>query len=312
MSDTFDFLLENTNDGIYFLDIQRRITYWNEAATKITGYTPQEVLGRSCSDNLLIHVDENGENLCHGRCPVAHTICDGIIRKNEVYLSHKQGHRLPVWVRVAPRHNEKGEIIGATELFTDISAGAAIQHRIRELEKIALLDRLTRLSNRHHIEAELRARFEEYRRYGLTFGVIFMDIDHFKQFNDTYGHEVGDQVLRQVATTLKSAARPFDVFGRWGGEEFIGIIRNVDQQALAEIGNRCCHLIAKSYLRINALLLNVTVSAGATLARPEDTINTLLERVDRLMYRSKHTGRNRLTSDGNPKPREAELKRGTG
>jgi len=160
---------------------------------------------------------------------------------------------------------------------------------------MALVDRLTQLANRNHIETELEMRFEERKRYGVPFGILFMDIDHFKRFNDTYGHDVGDNVLRYVAKTFIENSRPFDLYGRWGGEEFIGIIRNITAKDLENLGNRLRLLVEASYILDGNNQLHVTISIGATLVKQGDTVDTLLKRADDLLYRSKMSGRNRLT-----------------
>jgi PAS domain-containing protein len=114
------------------------------------GYPAEEVIGIHCSDDILTHVDENGCNLCKGMCPLAATIVDSMPREAEVYLHHKDGHRTPVFVRVSPLKDEKGKIIGGIELFTDISNFKANDLRVKELEKMATLDRLTLLANRNY------------------------------------------------------------------------------------------------------------------------------------------------------------------
>ena len=290
-------LFENMYDGVYFVDRERRITYWNKAAEKITGFASEEVVGKQCSDDILVHIDAGGNSLCKGLCPLAETIRDGSTREAEVYLHHKKGHRVPVWIRATPLRDEKHNIVGGAELFTDASAHHVMLKRIKDLEELALIDTLTQLSNRKHLESAMHNSFQEMERYNLSFAVLFIDIDNFKQFNDTYGHDVGDQVLQMLATTLKSAARPFDLFGRWGGEEFIGIIRNVDHDALFTIGNRCRILVEKSYMTFKDRFINVSISLGGTLAKKGDSIESILKRADQLMYESKKRGRNCLTTD---------------
>jgi len=295
--DSYRKIFENLYDGLYFVDRDRIIQYWNKAAEKITGYTAQEVVGRPCSENILVHVDGDGNNLCQGSCPLAKTIADGKSRQAEVFLHHKNGHRVPVAVRISPQTDGDGNIIGGVELFSDISSYKSIELRVAELEKMALLDHLTRLANRHYLEKEFHVRFEEKKRVGIQFGVLFMDIDHFKRFNDTYGHDVGDRVLKLVADTLVSNVRPFDVVGRWGGEEFIVLFRDVTPSLLADIGNRLRILVERSYLLSGSEKLQVTISLGGTLVRDEDDLETLLKRADGLLYHSKKAGRNRLTMD---------------
>jgi diguanylate cyclase (GGDEF)-like protein len=187
-------------------------------------------------------------------------------------------------------------VIGGVELFSDMSSLKSIAARIKELEEMALLDSLTSLANRRCIEKEILMRLEERRRFGVPFGLLFMDIDHFRQFNDTHGHDVGDRVLKSVAETLTRNSRPFDLIGRWGGEELVGIIRNVTPQHLEDLGNRLRLLVESSYIRLEGDELHVTISMGATMVQDGDTMETLLKRADTLLYASKRAGRNCLTS----------------
>ncbi len=293
--DFYSRIVDNLHDGLYFVDKDRVITYWNKAAERISGFTAEEVIGRSCSDNIFTHVDKDGNCLCLGKCPLAATICDGAPREAEVYMHHKDGHRIPVSVRVSTLTDEDNNIIGGVELFTDISNLTANELRVKELEEMALLDNLTQLANRNYIERDLHSRFEERQRYKIPFGILFMDIDHFKRFNDTYGHDVGDEVLKYVANTFVANARPFDLYGRWGGEEFIGIIRNIDGADLENLGDRTRRLIETSYIMHAGESLNVTISVGAALCRDDDSLESLIKRADRLLYKSKASGRNCLS-----------------
>jgi diguanylate cyclase (GGDEF)-like protein/PAS domain S-box-containing protein len=289
-------LLANIRDGVYFTDLDRRITYWSKGAERISGYSASEVVGGKCRDDILIHVDKRGERICDTRCPLEATMKDQKPREAFLFLHHKQGHRVPINVRVMPLTDEQGQVIGGAEFFTEIYLEDSLQQRIKELEQLALLDALTQLPNRTHIEQELVSRFHELNRLKIQFGLLFMDIDHFKQFNDTYGHDLGDEVLRSAARTLRSSTRPYDLVGRWGGEEFVCVIRNVKSVfELLEIANRTRMLVSQSTVRAEDQLLSITVSLGATLALPSDDIETLVKRADNLMYRSKTNGRNQVT-----------------
>ncbi|MFC1889445.1 diguanylate cyclase [Thermodesulfobacteriota bacterium] len=295
LRDSYESIIENLHDGFYVVDRDRIITFWNKAAEQISGYTANEVVGKSCSDNILTHVDSEGNNLCAGMCPVAATISDGKPHEAEVYMHHKDGHRIPVSVRVTTLTDRDGNIIGGIELFTDISNQAANELRVKELEKLALLDNLTQLANRNYIEREIQSRFEEKKRFNVPFGILFIDIDHFKKFNDIYGHDVGDDVLKFVADTFVANARPFDLYGRWGGEEFIGIIRNINGNDLELLGNRLRSLTENSYIIHENEKLSVTISIGATLVNENDTIDSLIKKADTLLYKCKSAGRNCLT-----------------
>ncbi len=294
-SELFKSLIDNFADGVYFVDRERTITYWNRGAERISGFTAEETVGSKCFDELLMHIDGAGTRLCHAGCPLAATIEDGEPREIEVFLHHKQGHRVPVLVRAAPIRDQAGTVIGALEVFSDNSPKMVALQRAHDLEKIAFLDPLTGLANRTFTEITLRARLEELVRYGWSFGLLFIDVDHFKEINDRYGHPVGDQALSIVANTLKAAARSFDLVGRWGGEEFVAVLVNVGDRKLDAIAERFLTLVGSSRLPVDGTHTRVTVSIGATLADPRDTVDELVARADALMYGSKQAGRNRVT-----------------
>jgi diguanylate cyclase (GGDEF)-like protein len=222
---------------------------------------------------------------------------DGRVRETEAYLQHKDGHRLPVLIRVSPLRDSGGRIVGAVETFSDNSSKAALLNRIDELQKESLVDPLTGLANRRCIDMKLHSRIDEMQRYGWHCGVLFLDIDNFKIVNDTYGHNVGDRVLTMVARTLSSNLRSHDLLGRYGGEEFVAIITNVNMAKLYSFADRLRLLVEKSALDTEYGAIQVTLSIGATVVRPEDTVETAITRADLFMYNSKVGGRNRVSID---------------
>mgnify|MGYP001370595485 FL=1 len=130
-------------------------------------------------------------------------------------------------------------------------------------------------------------------RFYWRFRVIFIDVDNFKMVNDQRGHDAGDRVLKMVAACLRECGRGTDVFGRLGGEEFIGIIANADREALRTVADRIRVLVESSRLN-DGSPLTVTVSVGVAEAAAEDTVMSLLQRADRHLYHAKKTGRNRV------------------
>ncbi len=289
-------LLDNIYDGAYFVDKKRRITYWNRGAERITGYAASEVVGKDCSDNILVHVNRDGRRLCTEICPLAEPAAESDDRSREVFFHHRSGFRVPVTIRVAPIRDKHGVTVGGVEVFTDNTPAAVALERIAELERLAYVDTLTGLANRRYVEITLNARLEELQRYGWRFGVLFIDIDRFKDVNDRYGHDLGDEVLKMVGRTLQNSVRPFDVVSRWGGEEYVAVIANVEGEDLLTAANRSRVLVEESSMPANGGL-RVTISLGATLARADDTIDSLIKRADHLMYRSKQAGRNLVTAD---------------
>ena len=294
--DFYKDILDNLFDGVYFVDRERLITYWNKGAERITGYQSNQVIGHSCRDNLLNHVTTDGVHLCTSQCPLAACMEDGLVREADVFLHHADGHRVPVLVRAAPLRDDQGDIIGAVETFSSDTGMMAVRKQLRELRQIARTDILTNIGNRSFIEGRLRAIIAEYNNREGGAAVLFIDIDHFKQFNDTYGHDTGDVVLRMVAATLQHTLRKTDAIGRWGGEEFVAILNDVNSfEVLSKICEKLRRLVELSRLDSENNHLTVTISIGATLLRPDDTPETIIQRADALMYQSKQEGRNRIT-----------------
>ncbi len=297
-------VFDNLTEGVYFVDRARRITYWSRTAEKITGFRKSEVVGSNCMDNILNHVDEKGISLCASACPVAKCLETGNPLEEKIYLHRKDGRRVDVSVRVVPLRDESGAIVGALETFADQTAHSAALSRVAELLEMALIDPLTRLANRRHTENTIRERLEESRRFDWNMGILFIDLDDFKRINDTLGHDVGDDALRVTARTLTSCLRPFDLVGRWGGDEFVAILVNIQHGDLSGIAERTRSLIADSMMFLFEANPTVTVSVGAVMANPDDTVGLLLKRADELMYRSKKEGGNRVTVGEGPAGRE--------
>jgi len=170
-------LLDKLFDGVYFVYCDRRITYWNQAAEGITGYSASEVLGTHCFDNILVHIDDDGHSLCFDGCPLAQTLHDNERREVDVYLRHKLGHRVSVNVRVTPITDQAGRITGAVEVFSSNSAKKRTESRVRELENIAFQDSLTEVPNRHYAELKVEHALQEVERFNRGIGLLLMDLD---------------------------------------------------------------------------------------------------------------------------------------
>ena len=291
----FGDLLDSLFDGAYLLDMDRRITYWNRGAERISGYPRSEVLGRPCAQNVLVHVDADGNRLCDDRCPVHATLQDGREREAEVFLLHRDGHRVPVTVRVAPIMGPEGKPIGAFEIFSDAASRTRLLDRVADLERQAMMDALTELPNRRFLDMVLASRFQELERYDRPFGLLIADIDHFKAVNDTWGHDVGDRVLRMVAQSLKGCVREFDVVGRWGGEEFVVIAVNVGAPQLAAFAERLRAVVATTIATDGDQEIRVTISLGGALAYSTDDAESIWRRADEQLYVAKEAGRNRVS-----------------
>jgi diguanylate cyclase (GGDEF)-like protein/PAS domain S-box-containing protein len=289
-------LLDQMSDGVYFVDRNRKIQYWNEGASRLTGYSSQELVGRPCQDNILCHVDMEGHELCLEGCPLTACIEDGKAHNASVFLRHRDGHRVPVAIRVQPIRETDGSISGAIEIFSDDTAQNEARRKINEMERLAFLDHLTQLPNRRFMEMSLCLALSEYQMHSAPFGVLMVDLDKFKNINDIYGHACGDRTLQEVAKTLSGSLRPTDIVGRWGGDEFLAIARNVDSEILGTLATRCVIMVkGTSILTKEEIRLSQSISVGAALIQPGETVESLIHRADELLYRSKADGRNRAT-----------------
>ena len=300
--DMYKRVLDSLYDGVYLVDTERRITYWNSGAERITGYRSDEAVGRRCQDNLLVHVDKRGNSLCLNGCPLSWTMANGQPQESEVYVQHRDGYRVPISVRATPIHDGTGRVVGAVEIFSDNSRVAAMTDLNEELRQLSLLDPLTEVGNRRFLEQQLLARLNEQDRYGWRVGVLFVDVDHFKEINDRNDHIVGDRVIRMVARTLANGIRSFDIVGRWGGDEFVVLIVNVDEKQLHAVSEKLRRLIENSGFTEGGETIRVTVSVGGALAAEGEIPEAVLRRADRLMLASKTAGRNRVTIGDLPGP----------
>ena len=163
----------------------------------------------------------------------------------------------------------------------------------KALEKLATIDKLTSIYNRYMIDNSLAEQIEIAKRYDKHLSIIFFDIDHFKKVNDIYGHKVGDMVLRNLAELVKNKKRKSDIFGRWGGEEFILVLPETDINQAACIAETLREEIEKFHFYT---VEHITCSFGATQIKKDDTLDTLMKRVDEALYRAKNEGRNKVVT----------------
>ena len=291
-------MFDNVNDGVYFVDLGKKITFWNKAADRLTGYSSAEVAGHTCSDNILVHVDESGKQLYLDGCPLRAAMTDGVYREAHVFLRHKNGYRIPMFVKVQPIRNELGEIVGGMETFTDDSYLRSLESRVSDLERLSLIDALTGAGNRRFADITLNTRIGDFKRYGWPFGVVLFDIDDFKIVNDDRGHKAGDEVLRMLTMKVRGTIRePRSSLFRWGGEEFLVVTSNIGLAAIGSLAERIRALVASSALPLQNGPLSITISAGATTAGAGDDPERIITRADALLYDAKKSGKNRcLTS----------------
>jgi len=285
-------LLDAMSDGVYVVEPSRRITYWNRAAEEISGFSADEMVGRWCGDGRLNHVNERGVELCGASCPLVATMRDGRTRSVRVFLHHRDGHLRPVEVTAAALRAEDGTISGAVETFRDDSDRRVLEQDLREAEHIALIDPLTGVGNRRSLDRCLSRRLSDWERHGARFAALVIDVDRFKQTNDTLGHDAGDAVLKVLARSLVSAVRTGDEVVRTGGDEFAVITGPITDDELSSLVARL-HVVAAQGRYGDLSPMRITVSIGAAMVAVDDDAAAVMRRADHQLLRAKRAGRKR-------------------
>ena len=166
--------------------------------------------------------------------------------------------------------------------------------RSETLEHAALTDGLTGMQNRRYFDDALKEYLEEFRRINKPIGLMVLDLDHFKQVNDTHGHDVGDQVLREVSACLKNFTRYHDIAARLGGEEFAVVAPNMDLESLMKFAERIRKAVADLVITSGNVRLKVTTSVGLAVWDNHEDADGFYRRADRMLYQAKRQGRNRV------------------
>ena len=287
-------LLENLHEAAYIVDQNRKIVFWNDKAEQITGYSKEEIIGKHCYDNILRHVTETGQRLCHNGCPLLDSITNNCINNANVFLHHKKGYRVPVKVRTIPYYDEEEKAYKAIEVFTDLKEESTLHIENKQLQKEVITDTLTGVYNRYFINYQIDMCINEFNTFNTPFGILFIDIDHFKNVNDTYGHDVGDEVLKAVSKTIELNIRQFDYIGRYGGEEFVVILRHITIDNLFKVAEKLRILVQEAEIKDKDKRISVTVSIGCSQYIKSLTKEKLIKSADKLLYEAKETGRNKV------------------
>ena len=298
--DFFKSLLDNLNDGIFFADRQRRILYWNHGAERISGFSEAEVVGRFCFESPFCHGERLSCIPCCGQCPLSASLNSGIETKDRVYLRHKSGRLVAVEVHAIPVQDPTGTHRGIVQIFRDASTTVALELAYGHLRALVEKDSLTGVASRRHLDAFLNEQISVSTRDGHPFCVILADLDRFKRVNDTWGHDVGDQLLVAFAGTLRQMSRASDLVGRFGGEEFLVILPGSSLADTLEVAERMRQATLGT-VPPGQHGVRTTASFGVAEARVRDTSQSLLRRADQALYSAKRRGRNRVESRIDPR-----------
>ena len=278
-------ILESLPNGIYVVDLDRRILFWNSGAEKITGYLRHEVIGRRCPDNLLRHCDENHLPLCEAGCPLHGTMTDGQPHEADVYLRHKEGQQVPVRVRSVPIRDAAGAIIGAAESFDARHSARETKLHAHALAVENRVDRVTGISDRESVAAYLRAALADFAEDHAPLGILSMRVDGLEQLQKRYGGEGTHRVIRTVAETLSKNIPPGAVVG-WADDRFVVILADCPADTLARIAAMLKQVVESASTPWWGDRLSVTLSVGGTTAQEGDAAEAPLARAEQALKMS--------------------------
>lgn len=259
-------------------DLSGHITEVSDSFCKLTGYKKEELIGKT---HGILRSDKTPDSLYKEMW--SHLTADKPFA-TELMNFKKNGDPFWVFVMIQPIFDNHKVKTGYTAFRHDISSQ-------KIAEKIAIIDPLTRLNNRQYFDRYLQKSYESFNRYETPYTLLMLDIDHFKQINDTFGHLQGDIVLKELAKLFKTAFRESDTIARWGGEEFMVLLQNTTLDKACKIANKFLHKVANAPINGEH---PVTLSIGVTDFQKDDTIETILIRVDSLLYTAKENGRNQV------------------
>ena len=291
-ADVFRRVMEELQVGVYFTDRNRRIVFWNAGAERITGYLSQEVIGRCCRDNILLHCDHKQMVVCASCCPLAESIADGKPRESSLFLRHKTGHRVPIRIHTMPIRNAAGAIIGAAECF---QRQRYVPHPERRDSASCSPYALSGIPEYGFMISELRLRLARLSEGGTAFGVLCMAVDHFEDLRINRGHEACETILHVIANTLQNTIRPGDCLGSWSEGKLMLLLVSNAPDAVARAGERLRALVSCSSVVWWGDPVPVTISGGGTLAGDGDGIDSVLQRATRALEMSVAGGGNRIS-----------------
>lgn len=277
-------------EAVYALDRDGHVIFINPAAEKLLGWRKEELLKRH-GHEAFHYKRPDGSPFPRQECPVFKTIQTGrTYRSEEDFMVRKDGSFLPVTLVSTPLLRE-GEIVGSVAAFHDITERRQAMERIQYL---AHYDVLTDLPNRRLLEDRLEQALARAKRNHKSLAVMFLDLDRFKQINDTLGHDQGDELLKAVAQRLTASVRQEDTVSRLGGDEFVVVLPEIASAGDAEIVAQKIVEAIRSPLKLATQELHVTTSVGLAIY-PQDGEGTvsLMKNADSAMYQAKESGRDR-------------------
>ncbi len=281
--------LNSIGDAVLSTDISGNVTYLNEVAEHITGWSRTDASGRPFSEVLRI-IDGSTREPCRDPMELAMRQNKTVGLTANCILIRRDGQETEIEDSAAPIHDREGRIAGSVIVFHDVSAVRAMA---LQMSHLAQHDVLTDLPNRMLLTDRVTQSISSAHRNGRTLAILFLDLDGFKQVNDSLGHAIGDQLLQSVATRLAACLRQSDTVSRLGGDEFVVLLSEVTHPGDAAISAKKILTALKAPHRVAQHEVAVTASIGLSIypADGQDA-ETLIKNADLAMYQAKQSGRN--------------------
>jgi diguanylate cyclase (GGDEF)-like protein/PAS domain S-box-containing protein len=278
-------------EGLFVLDEDGQVAFMNPEAERLLGWRREELADRKLHD--LIHLHDSEELLPGDQCGVMQALKDRTVcRRDGERFKRNNGSSFPVAYSASPMLLPDGRPAVVVS-FQDITARKSLEKQLAEL---ATHDDLTGLYNRRELERLLEVETQRSRRYQRPLSVFMLDVDHFKQVNDDHGHDVGDQILRQLSERIRQNIRTADIATRYGGEEFVVILPETPLEEALEAAERLRTAVAGAPFPLtDGQALDIRISIGvACLAGEETGSPDIIKAADDAMYQAKQAGRNRV------------------
>ncbi|GAB4482506.1 MAG: hypothetical protein OHK006_01080 [Thermodesulfovibrionales bacterium] len=286
-------IFDSIHDPFIILDRRLRIVRVNKAYADLKGHTAEALIGRSCYE-----ATRSASAPC-GDCVVQKTLASGDPCAKEKMVTQDDGTEEWFQIFTYPIKDDESTVTHVIEYIRNITAQKrteqALEHSIRKLEIFSSTDVLTGLLNRRVLLARLQAEIDRAQRYDSSFALLFCDLDYFKEINDTYGHQAGDVVLREIAAVLTKSVRTCDIVGRYGGDEFIVVLPETSLEGAQDVAERIRQSIGQARLPFDRSASRLSVSIGITGFVPTDSAaDDLIARIDNALYASKKAGKDRI------------------
>lgn len=304
--DLLQFVVERVNVGVFVVNPDYTVTYWNNFMTTHSEKSSEEVVGKNLFDTFPDLPARWFKKKIDSVFVVKSYAFTSWEQRNFLF---KFRHNRPITggvdymfqnLTLIPIKSDTGKVEQVMVFLRDSTDeafyAAKLKEAMVELERISQTDGLTGLYNRLHWEKRMAAEFKRGQRYGSHFSLLMLDIDHFKQVNDRFGHLAGDEVIRVVSDVIRDNVRESDVAGRYGGEEFGVILTETDLSGAICVAERIRENIMKTPVHLDGVTHTVTVSVGVALFHDDmERHENVIARADEALYESKQAGRNRVT-----------------